>query len=52
LIHLIVILEKLMEMKEVTVVGGSGLIGSELLKQLTLRWADHEVMVNWMQKFF
>jgi len=32
--QLIVILEKLMEMKEVTVVGGSGLIGSELLKQL------------------
>jgi len=26
--------------------------GPELLKQLTLRWADHEVMVNWMQKFF
>jgi uncharacterized protein YbjT (DUF2867 family) len=32
--QLIVILEKLMEMKEVTVVGGSGLIGFELLKQL------------------
>lgn len=32
--QLIVILEKLMEMNEVTVVGGSGLIGSELLKQL------------------
>ena len=26
--------------------------GPELLKQLTLRWADHVVMVNWMQKFF
>ncbi len=34
MIHLIVILEKLKEMKEVTVVGGSGLIGSELIKQL------------------
>jgi len=32
--QLIVTLGKLMEMKEVTVVGGSGLIGSELLKQL------------------
>ena len=22
------------------------------MKQLTLRWDDHVVMVNWMQKFF
>lgn len=26
--------------------------GTELLERLNKRWADHEIMVKWMQKFF
>ena len=28
------------------------LSGQELLKELQLRWTNHQVMVKWMQRFF